>query len=257
MRIYFLCADDKVFLPRFFEKIFSGSSFEIAGVAIVADPNFKKFLKASLRFMGWRIFSGEVYNQLLLRMKNLYYRIFAPSRISAIENVCNQHDIECRKIEKVNSRDFRDFLSDKEIDVLVSVACPQILKSKILQIPRKAAINIHYGLLPNYRGQYPSFWVLANGEQYTGVSVHFMTRKVDAGDILVQVKEKIKPDDTFYSLVARLKTTIGPEALLQALKKIDAGDLSAIPNVIEQGSYFSFPSRKDMRIFLQRGRRWR
>ncbi len=160
-------------------------------------------------------------------------------------------------VKNVNSNDFREFLKERDIDVLISVACPQILKRKILRIPRKGCINVHYGLLPNYRGQYPSFWVLAHGQRETGVSVHYMVEKVDAGDILVQIKEKILPEDTFYSLVGRLKTTIGPQALIMALEKINRSENSVIKNDPGKGSYFSFPTRIDMAQFRSRGRKWR
>jgi len=257
MKIFFICADDKVFLPKFFERIFIESKYEIAGVAIAADPNFKRFLQNSFKFMGLRLFFNEILAQVILRIKNYYYQMTNSTKVSSIQNICKMHSINCLKVAKVNSKSFREYLQNKNIDVLVSVACPQILKKKLLELPSKAAINVHYALLPNYRGQYPSFWVLAKGEEYTGVSVHFMAEKVDAGNILVQVKEKIADEDTFYTLVGRLKTTIGPAALLTALDKIANNDMTMITNDISQGSYFSFPTRQDMKRFQSRGRRWR
>jgi methionyl-tRNA formyltransferase len=257
MRIFFLSAGDDVFLPRFYNKVFAESKYDICGVARVDDPHFRKFLLASFKFMGWRLFFGEVFHQVILKIKNIFYKIFMSSKVTSIESICRKYNVEFLSIPKINTKAFRNFLQTKQIDVLVSVACPQILKKKILEIPARAAINVHYALLPQYRGQYPSFWVLAKGEEYTGVSVHYMAEKIDAGEILVQIKEKIKTDDTFYSLVGRLKTTIGPKALLKALDKIADSDMTGLPNDIDSGSYFSFPTRQDMIGFLRRGRRWR
>ena len=257
MRIFFLSAGDDVFLPRFYDKVFAESKHDICGVAVVDDPHFKRFLLASLKFMGWRLFFSEVFHQVILKIKNMLYKIFMSSKITSIENICQKYNVDFLTAKKINTKAFRNFLQTIQVDVLVSVACPQILKKKILEIPSKAAINVHYALLPRYRGQYPSFWVLAKGEEYTGVSVHYMAEKIDAGEILVQIKEKIETDDTFYSLVGRLKTTIGPDALLQALGKIADGDMTGLPNDIDSGSYFSFPTREDMIGFLQRGRKWR
>lgn len=257
MKVHFLCADDEIFLPHFFEEVFSQSRHEIQGVAIAEDPRFKEFLQNSFRFMGAKLFLYEVINQLGVRLRNLFYGIINQSRVSSIENVCLKYKIDFSRINRVNTDSFRSWLREKDIDVLVSVACPQILKKKLLSIPKLAAINIHYALLPFYRGQYPSFWVLAQGEEYTGVSVHHMVEKVDAGDIIIQIKEKIRTEDSFYSLVKRLKTTIGPGALLMALDKLESGDKSVINNRIEQGSYYSFPTREDMKRFLSGGRRWR
>lgn len=84
-----------------------------------------------------------------------------------------------------------------------------------------------------------------------------MERKVDAGKILVQIEEEIRPEDTFYSLVRRLKSVIGPKAMLEALAKLAEDDDSIIDNDIDSGSYFSFPTRDDMIRFRNNGRKWR
>ncbi len=228
----------------------------MAGLAIVKDPNFARFLRNSLKFMGFWLFAGEVFRQLKIRTTDFLYAILAPSKRRSIQSVCQKYDIPYSFIERVNSKPFRTALQEKKIDLLVSVACPQILKKKLLHLPPLGCINIHYGLLPHYKGMYPSFWVLANDEKETGVSVHYMVEKIDAGDILVQIREDIRSDDSFYSLVKRLKTTIGPKALLQAIEKIRNGDTSIIPNDPHDGSYFAFPTKKDMARFRALGRKW-
>ncbi len=256
LRILILTTNDQVFLPHFFDRLFSKIGSEVVGVAIVSDPNFGRFLRQSLKFMGFLLFAGEVLRQLKIRIMDLLYTVFAQSKRSSIRSVCRKYNIPCYPVENVNSKPFHEFLKEKKIDLLVSVACPQILKKKLLNIPPLGCINIHYGLLPRYRGMYPSFWVLANGEKETGVSVHYMVEKLDAGDILVQLKQDIKPDDSFYSLVKRLKTTIGPKAMLQAIGKIRDGNTSVIPNDPHEGSYFALPAKKDMARFRALNRKW-
>ena len=83
-----------------------------------------------------------------------------------------------------------------------------------------------------------------------------MVKEIDAGDILIQEKAAIKPEDTFYSLVKRLKKELGPKALLRAIDKIRNGDSSVIPNNIQDGSYFGFPTREAMKRFRAAGRKW-
>ena len=253
MRIYFLTTDDRVFLPHFFEQVFGETDAEIIGLALVNDPSLKTFLLKSFSFLGPFTFAREVWYQARLRLM----ASLAPSRPPTIGSVCAKYGVTVTSVKKVNDKSFRSFLRESDIDVLVSVACPQILRKKILEIPKLAAINVHYALLPEYRGQYPSFWVLAEGEEYTGVSVHYMAELVDAGDVLVQVKDKILAEDTFYTLVRRLKTTIGPSALIEALRKIRGGDEFVLKNEAEKGTYYGFPTRADMQRFRKRGRRWR
>jgi len=256
LRIYILTTNDIMFLPYFFDKVFSNERDSIAGVAIVKDPHFAKFLKKSLSFMGFFTFGGEVVRQIIARVKNIFYAVANPSKIRSIKKVCERYHIPCVNVEKINTRDFRGNLDALHVNLIVSIACPQILRKSILKLPEHGCINVHYGLLPEYRGLYPSFWVLANGESETGVTVHYMAEKIDAGDILLQLREKINPDDTFYSLVRRLKTTVGPEALIKALGKIRAGDMDVIRNEHEKGSYYTFPSKEAMRKFRASGRKW-
>ena len=256
LKIFFLTTNDKIFLPLFYEKIFSVEAESIAGVAVVDDPNFAKFLKKSLAFMGILTFCGEVLRQLIIRMKNLFYSVANPSKKMSIEAVCGRYNIPCLNIENVNGKGFGEYLNELGVTLIISVACPQILKKAILNLPADGCINVHYGLLPDYRGMYPSFWVLANGERETGVTIHYMAEKIDAGAILVQRRENILPRDSFSSLVKRLKTTIGPEALLQAIDKIRAGEKEEIENRYKEGSYYSFPTKEAMRSFKTQGRKW-
>lgn len=257
MKILFLTTHDDVFLPRFYEIIFSRLGEDVVGLAIVKDPGFTQFLKNSLSLMGLWLFLREVLNQIALKTSNMFFSIFKSSKVNSLEAVCSKYGISLFSVDKINTGAFRQKLKDMGINLIVSTSCPQILKNRILKLPSKGCINVHYGLLPEYRGMYPSFWVLANGERETGVSVHYMVSKIDAGNILSQIKEKITDDDTFYSLVGRLKTTVGPKALLAAVEKIKKGKPEAIHNDPEQGSYLSFPERKDMIRFLKRGRKWR
>jgi len=256
MKIMFLSSGDQTFLPEFYEKVFDTIDKDVAGLTVVSDPHFKRFLWNSLLFMGLRLFAAEVFRQVKLRLKDNFYSIFSPSKKRTIQSVCMKFGIPFFYSEKINSEEFRSMLYELGIDLIVSVSCPQIFKKKILGLPKYGCINVHYGLLPEYRGMYPSFWVLANGETETGVSIHYMAEKVDAGDILVQIKEKIRPDDSFYSLVKRLKTTIGPKALISAIEKIRSGNFRVIKNEYKKGSYYSFPTKEAMRKFRARGRRW-
>lgn len=257
MKILFLTAHDDVFLPLFYDRVLSASDDDIVGLAVVKDLRFYRFLKDSLHFMGVRLFLSEAFFQVRHKAANFIYSVLRPSAALSLGSVCKKHNIRIFGVDNVNSEDFRKLLLESNTDLIVSTSCPQIIGKKTLGIPPKGCINVHYGLLPEYRGMYPSFWVLANGQAETGVSVHYMVRRVDSGEIIVQLRERISDDDTFYSLVGRLKTTVGPEALLKAIDKIKSGNSSTIHNDPREGSYFHFPQGKDMIRFLKRGRKWR
>jgi methionyl-tRNA formyltransferase len=134
------------------------------------------------------------------------------------------------------------------------VACPFILKRPILEMPKRAAINIHHAPLPRYKGMMPTFWQMYHGEKVAGVTIHTIADAIDAGDIVYQDSVPIIPDESMHNLIRRSKRA-GAGAMLHVLQQYASG---AELNPLEQSgesSYFTFPTADEMRSFRQRGLR--
>lgn len=101
----------------------------------------------------------------------------------------------------------------------------------------------------------PAFWVLRNGEAKTATTVHDLGAKLDDGDIILQRKVEITPEDTWDSLVRKTKAA-GTQALIEAVEQIKDGSVKRKPNLEEEATYFSFPTAKDRKAFIQAGRRF-
>ena len=112
-------------------------------------------------------------------------------------------------------------------DLFVVVAF-SILPGKLLAIPRLGSVNLHPSLLPAYRGAAPIIWAVVNGEQETGISTFQLNPRVDAGDILLQRRVGIGPDETAGELEARLCQT-GAEMVVETVDGLEDGTLSARP----------------------------
>jgi len=95
-------------------------------------------------------------------------------------------------------------------DALFSFYYRRLVGAAILQIPPAGCFNLHGSLLPRYRGRAPLNWVLLRGETETGVTLHHMTAKADAGDIVCQQAVPIAPDDTGRTLYDKLAAAAGP-----------------------------------------------
>src|SRR5512140_3042500 len=113
-------------------------------------------------------------------------------------------------------------------DVIVVVAYGQILPRDVLEIPRLACLNLHASLLPRWRGAAPIQAAIAAGDRETGITVMYMDEGLDTGDILLQRNVEILPNDTGGSLHDRL-AQIAPEALLESLRLLAAGNTPRIP----------------------------
>lgn len=110
-------------------------------------------------------------------------------------------------------------------DLFVVVAYGQYIPAKVIQLARYEAINVHPSLLPKYRGSAPIQWAVLNGDEETGVSIIYLARKMDAGDILRQERRPIGPDDTSAVLHDRL-ADLGAELLLKTIEDLREGRVS-------------------------------
>ncbi len=84
------------------------------------------------------------------------------------------YNVECQSIDNPNSPEFIQSVKERGCDLIVSVACPYILKKQLLSLPRLGCINIHHAPLPRYKGMMPTFWQMYLGEKHVGVTIHSM-----------------------------------------------------------------------------------
>ena len=113
-------------------------------------------------------------------------------------------------------------------DVMLVVAYGQIFPQSILTLPRHGCVNLHFSLLPSYRGPAPVQWALINGDEVSGVTTILLTERVDAGPILQQRKVPIHPEDTIDILEKRLANA-GAELLLETLDQLRGEMVEPVP----------------------------
>lgn len=121
---------------------------------------------------------------------------------------------------------FLDELRRFAPDLLVVVTFPKKLPAALLEVPRAAAINVHASLLPRYRGGLPEFWVIRNGEPESGVTIHHLSERFDAGPILAQARFPLAAGETLLSLSMRL-SVVTPPLLDALLARYRAGERPA------------------------------
>ena len=137
---------------------------------------------------------------------------------------------------KIKERQAIEEMGALKPDVIVVVAYGQILPRAVLEIPRLACLNLHASLLPRWRGAAPIQAAIAAGDRETGITVMYMDEGLDTGDILLQRTVDIQPNDTGGSLHDRL-AQIAPEALLESLRLLAAGNASRIPQDNADATY--------------------
>lgn len=164
---------------------------------------------------------------------------FPPVKECALAN-----GIEVFQPVKIKEAEAVEVLRKYEADVFVVAAFGQILSQEILDMPRFGCVNIHASLLPKYRGAAPIQWSILDGESETGVTIMQMNAGLDTGDMLYVKKLSIEPTDTGESLFDKL-AILGAEAIVEALPKLEAGELTPVPQDDSLSTYAKM-LKKDM-----------
>lgn len=127
--------------------------------------------------------------------------------------------------------------------LIVVAAYGKILPEEILNAPRYGAINVHSSLLPKYRGAAPINWAILDGETETGVSIMYMVRELDAGDVITQRRTLIGEDEDALALTGRL-AELGAQALSDTVAALAAGTAERTPQDESRQTYASMLSRE-------------
>jgi methionyl-tRNA formyltransferase len=259
MRIFILTQEDAFYIPRLLDRFFATKpdACAIAGAAILKGEIAAKNVGVYFRFLGLGGLVEQGAHFARYKLMDIADRIVRLERSYSVRGALRKRRVPTLDPASVNDAAFHGQLSRMGIDLIVSIACPQVLKRALLDLPPRGVINIHGALLPKYRGLLPSFWVLANGETETGVTVHYMNEKLDDGPIIVQKRVPIRDDDTMHTLVMRSKVEYGADALAEAIQQIMSGEVNATPNESRLATYYPFPTAEAIARFRRRGRRIR
>ncbi|VAX30920.1 Methionyl-tRNA formyltransferase [hydrothermal vent metagenome] len=260
MRIVFLSPDEPLHLPEFYRYIIENLSSSHDIKVIIVPPVYKNTTKLDLVLRYAKTFG--VSEAAVLSSRVIYYKgmdiLFRGkgNGFYSMSSVFKKYGIPYLYEDDVNSKRNLDRLKGWKTELLISISCPQIFKRELIELASKGCLNLHGSILPDYRGVMPSFWMLANNENEAGSTLFFVNEKIDAGDVLVQRKFPVHPDDTLESFIRRSKR-IGAEMVVEGVGKIDRGKAETYPLDMSKGNYYGWPKREDVKRFLDNGRRFR
>lgn len=155
-----------------------------------------------------------------------------------------EHNLPVFQPTKIKTPEMHEHFASLQSDLAVVVAYGRILPQHLLDTPRLGCWNVHFSLLPKYRGAAPVNWAIANNEPVTGVTIMQMDAGLDTGDILLQTECWISREDTTVSLGERL-ARIGADALSAALTAFQAGTLTRTPQDHSQATFAPMLARED------------
>lgn len=209
-------------------------------------------------FMGTPDFSATVLEKL-----NAEYKVIAavtnPDRPSGRGNALKPSPLKLKaeelgipvyQYEKV-SKEGIDDIAALDPDLIVTAAFGQILSERLLSVPKFGVLNVHASLLPKYRGASPIQWAILNGDEYTGVTIMRTVKEVDAGDILLSERVKIREKETAGQLFDRL-ADLGGKAIVEAVRLIESGHAKFVPQNAAEATHCSMISKADGKLDFSR-----
>lgn len=206
-------------------------------------------------FMGTPDFSTKVL-EMLIAEHDVIAIVTQPDRPVGrkrvltpppVKEVAIKHGLPVYQPEKLAQSSELEQLIDLEADLIVTAAFGQILPESLLNAPKLGAINVHASLLPKYRGGAPIHQAIMDGQTETGISIMYMVKKLDAGDIISQQAIEIEHQDDVGTMHDKL-SFLGAELLKETLPSIINGTNNRITQNESEASFATNISREQEKI---------
>ena len=157
---------------------------------------------------------------------------------SPVKEYALSQDLAVYQPLKMRDGEAMSIVEELAPELIVVAAYGKILPEDILNYPKYGSINVHSSLLPKYRGAAPINWAILDGEAETGVSIMYMAKELDAGDVILQKATAIGEDEDALALTTRL-AELGAEALPEAVEALKIGTAS---RTLQDGSKQTYAS---------------
>ena len=161
---------------------------------------------------------------------------------SPVKQFAADHRLTIHQLPKIKNPEAKDLFDAHGADLAVVVAYGKILPPEFLSAPRFGCVNVHFSLLPRYRGAAPVNWALVNGEAETGVTTMKIVQELDAGPVLLQKAVGIGDAETAPQLLNRL-ADLGADLVSETLKRLD--EILPQPQSDEEATYAPVLKRED------------
>lgn len=211
-------------------------------------------MKERIVFMGTASFSLAVLKMLIEEDYNIVGVVTQPDRYVGRKKVLTMPDVKVEAlkydipvIQPTRIKEDYQAIVDLKPDLIITAAYGQIVPQAVLDIPRLGCINVHASLLPLYRGGAPVHQAIIDGQEKTGVTIMYMVKKMDAGDMIAQKETPILEEDTVGILYDRL-SDVGAKLLKETLPDILKGTNQRIPQDENLVTYAPTLSREDERL---------
>jgi methionyl-tRNA formyltransferase len=155
----------------------------------------------------------------------------------SVRDLALSKGVHVRTVETLDDAGEVERIKAAAPDFLFSFYFRKMIPAPVLAVPRRGALNMHGSLLPQFRGRAPINWAILKGATKTGATLHYMTEKPDAGDLVDQEAVPIDADDDALTVAKRVGEA-AEKVLARAWPRLKAGTAQRFPQDLTRGSYF-------------------
>lgn len=248
----------------FLNRIVKDKDVEIVGIFNAKNFKFSQLLKHTEKalLLGGVLVSLRLVT-LLLSLKFVSFikrKFYSKRKLYNADEIAKINKIPYHYVNGINSKESIAIIKKLKPDIIISSFFDQILRKRVLDIPRLGVINIHPGILPNYRGLYPYFWKLVHKEKISGVTIHTMTEEIDKGKILAIKTFRIRKKDDVISLSIK-SGKVGVKLLKKTLKQIKKHGVNSFKvkpvTTLKKSGYFGLPTKEAVsKLYKQNKEVW-
>ncbi len=209
--------------------------------------------------MNLVVFGEDMYTsaviESLVKAGHKVSLLVTPDSVTANFKVLNEitgkYGIEFLRTDNINSDMVAEKIREIKPWLIISAHLRKILKKEIYSLATKGAINIHPSLLPKYRGLSPQHQAIMHGDRESGVTVHFIEAEVDTGDIVLQKKFNIEPNDYILQVQAKM-LVIYKTIVTEAIVLLENESFEPVKQNLTAISYFGPLKKNDREIDLSK-----
>jgi len=199
-----------------------------------------------LRFIEQTLFNDTVFPAIEKSLPAL-------ERFLTFHELGHQTGNKVISLNEVNSINGQEKLQSFDPDLIISIRYGTIIQSAVIAISRFGILNLHSGILPQYRGVMATFWAMLNSDKHVGCTLHYIVDgTIDTGPIVSVYQKKINEKTDYFTNVIGLYPS-GCELIIKAVKIIESGESLEQKSVKGESHYYTFPKVQEISRFKQKG----
>ena len=177
----------------------------------------------------------------------------AEARLLSFDQLALANNTPLSELNKINNEAGLSALAATGPNLVLSIRYGGILRDAAIAVPRLGVLNLHSGLLPDYRGVMATFYAMLNGENEIGMTLHtIIDAGIDTGDIIGSTRMELDTRHSYLWNVLQLYPA-GVDLMLDAVEKLSSGKKLSHHPQTEKGNYYSFPSQDQLQRFRELG----